>query len=69
MIRKLTISRDVNGNKTIVINMQGHRSFSIQTLGNLPITHKSGINALTVSEVSDYISKYGTESQKAKWNS
>lgn len=69
MIKKLTISKDVNGNKTIVIKMQDYRPFSIQTLGNLPVTHRGGINKFTISEISDYIDAHGTPSQKVKWNS
>jgi hypothetical protein len=60
----LTISNDTNGNKTVKVKVEGHRAFSIQTLGNLPITHREGLNSYTKGEVVQYINKFGTEKQK-----
>lgn len=39
---KTKISRDINGNKIVKISFPdtGQKGFSIQTLGNLPLTHR-----------------------------
>lgn len=65
----MKISRDVNGNKTLKITNQdlnGDRGFSIQTLGNLPVTHQNGICGMTIIEVKLYIANHGTKSQREK---
>lgn len=64
MITQLKIKLDKNGNKVLLITRNG-KSFSIQTNGNLPITHSIGISRLTIGEVIDYISLYGTKRQKS----
>jgi hypothetical protein len=63
MITSLKIAMDRNGNKVLRIKNDG-RSFSIQTNGNLPITHRWGVVPNTFKEVCDYLSKYGTMKQK-----
>lgn len=76
------LSRDINGNKTLVIQgtdvaMPYTRGFSIQTLGNLPVTHKHYLHGskrtlngsyylVAMSEVKAYITAHGTNSQKLK---
>ena len=59
-----SISKDVNGNKTVKIKAEPHKAFSIQTNGNLPETHHNGVCEATYKEVYSYISKYGTDNQK-----
>ena len=58
------ISRDVNGNKTVLVKVEDHRAFSIQTNGNLPETHRLGLGADIEKEVISYVSKFGTDHQK-----
>ncbi len=53
-----TISRDTNGNKTVKITKAGYRGFSIQTNGNLPETHRTGIP--NIEEIQHYVRQYGT---------
>ncbi len=60
-----TISRDRNGNKTVKIKAGSTRAFSIQTLGNLPETHRRGVCNETQGEVSAWVRKFGTASQKS----
>jgi hypothetical protein len=64
MLKQLTISRDKNGNKIIIVKVGGHRAFSIQTNGNLPTTHVHGITEGTLWHIKDYVDKYGTPAQK-----
>jgi hypothetical protein len=59
------ISHDTNGNKICKVRPSKGRAFSIQTLGNLPKTHKRGVCEHTEAEVRAYVEKYGTEKQKA----
>lgn len=67
-----TLSRDVNGNKTLRVTVTGaraatmsrRRSFSIQTLGALPETHRHGIGPWTRGEVFAYVHQFGTAHQK-----
>jgi hypothetical protein len=70
-IKSIEFKRDVNGNKTLSIKFEGHRAFSIQTLGNLPIAHASTFGdvdskvfAKIESEVEAYLSQFGTRNQK-----
>ena len=60
----LKLSRDINGNKIVKVKIEGSRGFSIQTLYNLPLTHKEGIGSHTRNEIHTYIRKHGTERQK-----
>ena len=71
MIKLIEFSRDINGNKTIKIKSKNGRSFSIQTLGNLPFTHKQtfdSVGQLELSkinkEINSYVSEHGTKRQK-----
>ncbi len=61
------LSRDTNGNRIVKIKNigMGTRGFSIQTLGNLPRTHRNGlVKFVTANEVVNYVTKYGTDRQK-----
>ena len=65
----LRLSRDVNGNKTLVCKgTKDCRGFSVQTLGNLPRTHRMDNDSLNedtaLNELNGYIKIYGTERQK-----
>jgi hypothetical protein len=58
-------SKDKNGNKIVRITPHTGRGFSIQTLGNLPITHRDGVGAWTAGEVEAHVLAYGTAHQKS----
>jgi hypothetical protein len=63
----MNISKNVNGNKVLKIakhELYGKNGFSIQTLGNLPNTHKNGIFYGTKAEVFNYVENHGTKRQK-----
>lgn len=60
----MRISHDKNGNKTLLVKVEGQRGFSIQTLGNLPETHRYGVNPSTKGEVFSFIAEHGTKRQK-----
>jgi hypothetical protein len=49
-----------NGNKRLMVRRHGFRSFSIQTLGNLPETHRNGIGPWTLGEVVGHVEALGT---------
>jgi hypothetical protein len=70
---------DVYGNRIVRLAYPNNRSFSIQTLGNLPISYTALKGLVTTKdmdkiptedidkmskEISNYISKYGTKNQK-----
>lgn len=68
----MKISRDVNGNKIVKVSGKdlgdkSLRGFSVQTLGNLPHTHKNDLSCIktTQAEIFNFIEQYGTERQKA----
>jgi hypothetical protein len=68
---KIEFKRDVNGNKYVSIKINGNRAFPIQTLRNLPITHKNDFNSINSlnfcsikEEIVNYILKFGTAKQK-----
>ena len=70
-IKSIEFKHDYNGNKTLSIKFEGHRAFSIQTLGNLPVAHTSTFGdvdakvfAKIESEVEAYLSQFGTRNQK-----
>ncbi len=66
---RLSISRDTNGNRTMLVKVKGQRGFTIQTLGNLPNTHRNGSDVdheLSKAEVIAFVSTYGTNNQKSK---
>ena len=54
---------DRNGNKVLRVDCKG-RGFSIQTLGNLPRTHREGVGPWSEGEVSEYVKRYGTKRQR-----
>lgn len=56
---------DKNGNSVIRITRRGFRGFSIQSNGNLPVTHAG--NVIYRQEISDYLNEYGTDHQKYLW--
>ncbi len=63
--------RDRNGNKYVSVKINNNRAFPIQTMGNLPTTHKntfetvdgSNINIIK-QEIKDYVLQFGSENQK-----
>ncbi len=57
-------SHDVNGNKVCLVKPTNGRAFSIQTLANLPTTHRSGVNEKTAAEVANYVKTFGTKRQR-----
>ena len=57
------ISRDTNGNKIVKIIVPWGKSFSIQTDGNLPFTHRT--NEPCYKEIVQYVQDYGTNYQKS----
>jgi hypothetical protein len=63
MIKQIKISRDVNGNKTCKAICEGG-SFSVQTLCNMPLTHRNGKQYYTAKELHNYVDQFGTERQK-----
>jgi len=56
---------DKNGNKICTIGLPGERAFSIQTLGNMPQTHRNGVCNATAGEVRAYVRECGTTKQRA----
>ena len=62
----MKVAKDINGNKVLKINGFGFRGFSIQTLWNLPYTHKNGLHCIktTKTEVFEYVANHGTKYQK-----
>ena len=70
---KFKLARDINGNKIVKITREGFTGFSIQTLGNLPSTHRRGMkdkldaydNFVMLTEVSCYVASHGTTKQQA----
>lgn len=68
----MKLSRDINGNKTVKIEKSdlktwrnnNPRGFSIQTLGNLPLTHAEGVTFTTENEIFNFINDHGTKRQR-----
>lgn len=61
---KLVTKMDKNGNKFLTFSPRvGGRGFSVQTNGNLPLTHRNGINADTRQELLNHICTHGTKRQ------
>jgi len=58
-------AKDKNGNKVVRITPHTGRGFSIQTLGNLPTTHRDGVGAWTAEEIKAHVVKYGTAGMKS----
>ncbi len=65
MKTQFTISRDRNGNRICRVKPGSALGFSIQTLGNLPATHRNGICDQTAREVAEYVRNVGTPMQRA----
>jgi hypothetical protein len=59
------LGRDKNGNSILRIIPPHGLGFSIQTLGNLPGTHRDGITADTGAEVLAHVTAHGTDTQRA----
>jgi len=59
------LKMDRNGNKILRVGRGGRGFICIQTNGNLPQTHRSGIVEATAWEVADYVGRYGTKRQRA----
>lgn len=70
---KFTLKLDKNGNKILKVQPNKGRSFSIQTLGNLPITHKMTRDNIdpckTMHEVAVFVAHFGTDQQKRSFES
>ncbi len=64
---KFKLGRDDSGNKLVKITRKNYRGFSIQTNGNLPLTHNSEIviRNITLKEVQAHITEFGTPQQKS----
>lgn len=61
------IKFDTNGNRVLAItshDLAGARGFSIQTLGNLPRTHRDGVGPWTEGEARQYLKHHGSPRQK-----
>lgn len=58
------IGRDTNGNKVVKVKTPNLRAFSIQTLQDLPKTHRNGVTPDTQTEVARYVMNFGTKHQK-----
>ena len=70
-MKAIEFKRDINGNKCLSVKFEGFKAFSIQTLGNLPVAHKSTFEDVDnetldkiKSEVLAYLTNYGTKAQK-----
>jgi len=66
---RLSLGRDTNGNKTLVVGMiHSDRGFSVQTNGNLPDTHRMTSEDFNpfraANELNEYVKTYGTARQK-----
>lgn len=61
----LSLSRDRNGNRVLLVRRGPGRGFSIQTNGNLPRTHRDGVGPWTEGEVRAWVAAYGTDREKA----
>ena len=58
--------RDVNGNALVKITRKGFHGFSIQSMGNLPLSYRMDVLAhnIVLNEVQTHVSQFGTRSQK-----
>lgn len=64
----MRLSRDTNGNKTLNITRdECGLGFSIQTLGNLPETHRMTTDdfseAVALKELAAFVNQHGTAAQ------
>jgi len=65
----IKFSYDINGNKIVKFTPDnGSRGFSIQTLGNMPESHRMDCNDfdrdVVLKEMASHVIKYGTTYQK-----
>lgn len=65
----MKLKQDINGNQILSISGADLgdnrlRGFSVQTNGNLPVTHNNGITDTTTTELFDFISEHGTARQR-----
>lgn len=63
-MNSLRIGRTRDGNRVLRVGVEGGRGFSVQTLGNLPRTHRDGVGPWTFPEVRAWVSEYGTPRQR-----
>ncbi len=64
-----SIGFDRNGNRVCRVKVPDFRAFSIQTLGNMPRSHRNGYGAgWTPGEVTAYVREYGTPHQREAVN-
>lgn len=65
---KLKLIRDTNGNKRLSVAVPGFKAFSVQTNGNLPLTHAMDNDSIDFeiasAELVGYIEYYGTPRQQ-----
>ena len=64
-MKNYKLARDTNGNTVLRIRPPHGRGFSIQTLANLPGTHRDGITDETAAEVAAHVGQHGTDTQRA----
>ena len=64
-----SFGHDVNGNKVLKVKVPNKRQFTIQTLGQLPLTHRmrsiEDFNTVE-SEVRVFVGYMGTQNQRDK---
>ena len=65
----MKLSHDTNGNKTIALTRDDcGLGFSVQTLGNLPETHRMTNDdfneSVMVKELATFVNQYGTQAQQ-----
>ena len=65
---KFKFGMDVNGNKIVKVSGKGIRGFSIQTNGNLPMTHSMSKDNMDIHIIHDelraFCTIYGTKRQR-----
>ena len=64
----LSIGFDRNGNRILRVKPINAHGFSVQTLGNLPETHRNGLGEHTPGELRAYVAAHGTPRQKSLLN-
>jgi len=61
---KIELSRDRNGNKIVRFKPDHGRGFSVQTLGNMPRTHRDFDASTALSQLVAYVRQHGTDKPK-----
>jgi hypothetical protein len=64
-MNRYSLAMDRNGNRILRVQPSHGRGFSIQTLGNLPRTHRDGVGDWTVVELRWWAWGFGTKRQKS----